>query len=189
MEYPEAPLEHPETERIALYYRLEIVEEGGPVVYNRVFDTGRIRDLSFFTLPLNVLELNKNYRWRIRLTDNGIWENVQNRSNSEWLYFTTPGSWAPHVSLPVLDPDTWGLVTYSTENGPSYVISVLVVDMDGVSSGGFSATNPMSHSVQMALPGGGTYDLYFYRADSPTSAYYEGYTDGTSLLPARIISK
>ena len=170
-------------ENIALYYRLEIIKEGGTVVYDRVFDTGRVRDLSFFTLPLNVLELNKTYRWRIRLTDNGIWENVQNRSDSEWLYFTTPVSWAAHASPPAIDYDNWGSVTWSTENGTAYLCDVLIIDMDGVSSGGFSGANPMSHSVQVTFPDGGTYDLYFYRAVSPTSAYFEGYIDGLSGPP------
>ena len=146
-----------------------------------MFDTGRVRNLSFFTLPLNVLELNKTYRWRIRLTDNGNWENVQNRSNSDWLYFTTPGSWAADTSPPVLNPDSWDSVTWSTENGIGYLCSVKVIDLDGVSSGGFTASNPPSHSVQVTFPGSGgqTYDLTFDGAISPTSAYYYTYVNGT----------
>ena len=167
-------------ENIALYYRLEIEEDSGGGNYQRIFDTGRIRDLSFFTMPLDVLELNKNYRWRIRLDDSGIWEDIQNSSRSQWLYFTTPGSWAIDTSPPVLNPDSWDSVTWSTENGIGYLCSVKVIDLDGVSSGGFTADHPQSHSVQVTFPGSGgqTYNLTFDGAINPTSAYYYTYVDG-----------
>ncbi len=55
--------------------------------YQRAFATSRIKDLVFFTLPLNVLKLNTSYRWRVRVIDNSNWEDVQNRSNSAYKYF------------------------------------------------------------------------------------------------------
>ena len=176
------------SENVPLYYRLEIIEEDG-TLFNRIFDTGRIKDLAFFTLPLNVLKPDTNYRWRIRLTDNDVWENVQNRSNSAWMTFTTSAVWAAHDSPPVVDPDGWNSVTWNTENGTQYLCSVTVIDLDGVSSGGFSSDHLISHTVQVAFPGGGpTYDLSFDGATSPTSAYYYVLVNGTPPAGAYTIT-
>ena len=115
------------------------------------------------------------------LIDNGVWKDVQNRSPTAYIsVFTTPASWADDSSPPVLNPDSWDSVTWSTENGTGYLCSVKVIDLDGVSSGGFTASNPPSHSVQVTFPapGGQAYDLAFDGAINPTSAYYYTYVDG-----------
>ena len=169
-------------DNIPIYYRLEIDEDLGGGGYQRVFATGRIKDLSFFTLPLNVLKLNTSYRWRIRVIDNPVYKDVQNRANSTYKFFSTPASWALHSSPHVLGPDNWNSVSWSTDNGTSYLCSVKVIDLDGVSSGGFTAERPPSHTVTVTFPGGQSYDLEFDGADSPTSVNY--YTSVGGMPPS-----
>ncbi|WP_372682051.1 LamG-like jellyroll fold domain-containing protein, partial [Desulfosarcina sp.] len=153
---------------IPLYYRLEIDELVG-ADYQRAFATGRVKDLSSFTLPLNVLKFNTTYRWRIRLTDSGRWEDVQNRSDSAWLNFTTPAGWVVHASLPAIDLDGWGVLSWTWDVGSTGTEAwVRIYDHDGISSDG------SSHAVTVQLEGDPTvYPMDFVRSYGPTSAGYE----------------
>jgi hypothetical protein len=73
----------PVSSDIPLFYRLEICELRG----KRVYATGRTRDMVAHRIPEGVLKPGHSYRWRIRVSDNNDWENVQNRSQSEWQMF------------------------------------------------------------------------------------------------------
>jgi hypothetical protein len=79
-----------------MYYRLEIQD---PATGQRVYATSRTADMLEFSIPNNILEVNMPYRWRIRVTDSGSWELVQNRANSLWVNFTVRPSAMPFVPL------------------------------------------------------------------------------------------
>jgi len=66
-----------------LYYRLEINKQYG----GRVFSTGRVKNMTSYTVPNGVLKQGQSYRWRLRVADNYDWLNVQNRSHTEWHIF------------------------------------------------------------------------------------------------------
>ena len=63
-----------------LYYRLEINKKYG----GRVFSTGRVKNMTSYTVPNGVLKQGQSYRWRLRVADNYDWLNVQNRSHTGW---------------------------------------------------------------------------------------------------------
>lgn len=66
-----------------LYYRLEINKLHG----GRVYSTGYIKGMQSHIIPKGLLKLGQSYRWRIRITDNNNWENIQNRSHCSWQIF------------------------------------------------------------------------------------------------------
>ncbi len=66
-----------------LYYRLEIDKIHG----GRVYSSRYIKDMQSHKIPGNVLKPGQSYRWRIRITDNDNWENIQNRSHCSWQIF------------------------------------------------------------------------------------------------------
>jgi len=164
------PIEY--TEDIAIYYRLEIWDTGHT---ERVFATGFVQDMLHYTLPytlpVGILETGESYKWRVRVTDGPDWIPVQNRSHSEWMTLSV-GPLSPHSAIPAIDlNNSWGTVTWSTTYGTDFLISVKVIDNDGVSSDG------SSHSVTFIDPSGDTTPLDFDYSESPTSAYYWRYFD------------
>jgi hypothetical protein len=66
-----------------LYYRLEINKQYG----GRVFSTGRVKQMTSYTVPSGILKQGQSYRWRLRVADNYDWLNVQNRSHTGWHVF------------------------------------------------------------------------------------------------------
>lgn len=79
-----------------MFYRLEI---GDPATGQRVYATSRTANMLDFSVPNGILEVNMPYRWRIRVTDSGSWEQVQNRANSSWFDFTVRPSAMPFIPL------------------------------------------------------------------------------------------
>ena len=70
---------------IPIYYRLIIREAES---YQRVYGTGRIRNMLTHTVPEGTLKAGESYRWRVEAMDSRDGLEVQNRSNSKWLPFT-----------------------------------------------------------------------------------------------------
>jgi len=67
-----------------LYYRLEIND----MQNNRVYATSYVEDMLSIRLPLDLLKVGQNYRWRVRAVDGANWIEMNNRSNSEWREFS-----------------------------------------------------------------------------------------------------
>jgi hypothetical protein len=65
---------------LPVYYRLEINDFHG----KRVYATGARQGMLSHTVPACFLKPGNAYRWRIRITDNPHWQQVQNRSQSDW---------------------------------------------------------------------------------------------------------
>jgi hypothetical protein len=76
-----APVEYPDTE---IYYRLIIEEPSG----KRIYSTDRVPNRLSHTVPEDILKPGRTYRWRVRAMDSADWVEMQNRSDSPWLYFT-----------------------------------------------------------------------------------------------------
>ncbi len=70
-------------DELKIKYKLEINKLHG----GRVYSTGRIKGMLSHTVPKGLLKPGKSYRWRIRITDAGNWEKVQNRSHCAWQIF------------------------------------------------------------------------------------------------------
>jgi hypothetical protein len=66
-----------------LYYRQEINKRNG----GRVYSTGYVKNMRSHTIPEGVLRSGQSYRWRIRITDGGHWQTVQNSSRCDWQIF------------------------------------------------------------------------------------------------------
>ncbi len=65
-------------------YQLEI----NKLRRGRVYSTGPVKGMLSHKVPHGVLTPGQSYVWRIRVTDNDNWIDVQNRSHSVWKSFT-----------------------------------------------------------------------------------------------------
>lgn len=68
-----------------LYYQLDVRDINRKHVYKSLY----LRDMTSFRLPPDVLETEKQYQWRVRVLDGPDWLAVNNRSQSDWVSFTT----------------------------------------------------------------------------------------------------
>jgi hypothetical protein len=83
---------------ITIHYRLVIYEaiyippgpdvDGYWTVGQRVYATDRVAGMTSFTVPNGVLNPGQTYFWRVRAEDAPLWEQVQNRSHSDFLAVT-----------------------------------------------------------------------------------------------------
>lgn len=73
-----------------MYYRLEIAPAHGWPIYR----SSDVPDMLSLQIPDGVLVPGKPYRWRVRCADNDKWREIQNRSQTPWIGFTT----APHFT-------------------------------------------------------------------------------------------
>jgi len=69
---------------IPLYYRLQICDAWGNLVYS----TSRTLNMTSNLVPSGILWSGESYYWRVRVTDSGNWVDVENRSHSAWQPFT-----------------------------------------------------------------------------------------------------
>ena len=146
-------------------YRLEINDQDG----NRVYATGYVQGMLSTVVPIGKLQPGQTYFWRVRITDDENWKDIQNRANSEWVEFTMADTLS-HDATPALDLDGWGVVVYS---GGDDIVEwtnldtyVKVIDHDGIAPDG------SSHRVTLKFPNNTTYDLQYDYSESPTVAYY-----------------
>jgi hypothetical protein len=76
-----APLEYPDCE---IYYRLVINDLAG----KRIYGTGRAQNMVSHTVSEDILKPGQTYKYKVRVTDNEDWVEMQNRSESQWLTFS-----------------------------------------------------------------------------------------------------
>ncbi len=151
-------------------YRLVINDPTG----NRVFATARKPGMLSYTLPVGVLQPGQAYAYRIRVIDSDQWLQVQNRSHTDWIPFTTAAG-LTHPSQPAFDEQNFYATTWTTSNGPGLLCSATVTDADGVAADG------SSHSVTVKLPDNPTpQQLMFDGAVNGTTAQYYLYIPGTA---------
>jgi hypothetical protein len=70
---------------IPIFYRLIIRKADSK---ERVYGTGRVRNMLIHTVPEDILKPGESYHWRLEAMDSRDGLEVQNRSNSKWLPFT-----------------------------------------------------------------------------------------------------
>ena len=154
-----------------LSYRLEINDMAG----NRVFASPRVPGMLDHTLPVGALQPGQSYVYRIRVIDNDQWLDVQNRSHTAWIPFTTAAA-LTHATQPVFDTQTFYATTWTTANGPGLVCAATVNDADGIASDG------SSHVINVLFPGAATPEtLDFDGAQNATTASYSKYFPGDAL--------
>jgi len=169
------PLIEYSTEDVPIFYRLEICEDNAGVPGNQIFATGRVKDMSFYTLPPNTLQPGQSYWWRERVSDDSDWVKVQNRVDSAWIPFTVASTLSAHAYKPAIDLDGWGTVTWTWQSGNTALENwIKVIDHDGV------ASNGSSHQVTLEFPDGSIHNVPFARPAGPTAGYYELYE---SIMP------
>jgi hypothetical protein len=66
-----------------LYYRLIINNMAG----NRVYASGRVRDMLSHTVPAGTLQLGQTYQFQVRVSDDSGFTSTQNSSRSGWATF------------------------------------------------------------------------------------------------------
>ena len=165
---------------IALYYRFEIWDVAAGT---RVFATSFVHNMDYYTLPpgvTNLLASSKTYRWRVYAADGTDWYKTQNRVVSSWRNFTVSSTLA-HASPPAFVQDNFLATTWTTPSGTALLVSVKVVDQDGVCTENLTSygATGVSHSGTVTFPDGTTTTpLYFQSKDSPTSANFEAYING-----------
>lgn len=76
-----APVEYPDCE---VYYRLVINDLAG----KRIYGTGRVQNMLSHTVSEDILKPGQTYKYKVRVTDNEDWVEMQNRSESQWLTFS-----------------------------------------------------------------------------------------------------
>ena len=113
------PIEYESPLDVAIHYRLEIYNDVGGGPGQRVFATGRVLDMYYYTMPVGRLSPGQ-YWWRVRVMDSGEWIKVQNRVNSAWIPFTVAGPLTPHSAMPAIDLDRWGAITWSWGSNTAY---------------------------------------------------------------------
>ncbi len=153
-----------------MYYRLEIRDLSD----TRAYASGRVAGMLSHSVPLSKLNPGQTYKWRARVGDDSTWVGEENRSNSEWIYFTM-GSTLSHGAKPGLDIqyNASGTFTWTTDSANPFtalVHDVKVVDYDGIAPDG------SSHTVTVTYPNGGpTKTLYFDYSRDAFSAQYSLY--------------
>ena len=70
---------------VPISYRLDINDLYG----NRVYMTDFVQGMLSHTVPAGKLVSGQPYLWRVRVADSSDWVQIQNRSYSKWLKFTT----------------------------------------------------------------------------------------------------
>ncbi len=153
---------------VPIFYRLEIWD---PTFTNRVFATGWVQDMLYYTVPAGVLTPGQSYQWRVRVADgnDGSSIKIQNRSQSDYQPFTVSGTLAPHSAKPAIDLDGLGTCSYSVGASVATENWIRIIDHDGVASDG------SSHVVTVRYPDNSTRRLNYSRGFSSTSVYYEFY--------------
>ena len=73
-----------------MYYRLEIAPAEGRPLYR----SDDVLDMLAVKIPDGVLKPGKRYRWRVRSSDSDKWREIQNRSQTPWIEFTTADRFA-----------------------------------------------------------------------------------------------
>ena len=66
-----------------MYYLFQIYNSAGEQVYRR----GRTQKMTSHTVPAGILKPGESYRWRVRISDSGHWQEEQNRSHTKKLSF------------------------------------------------------------------------------------------------------
>ena len=148
------------------FYRFEIIDQWG----NRVYATSRMPGMLSAVVPQWKLNPGQTYYWRVRVTDSDNWVDIQNRANSAWVEFTMADTLS-HDATPALDLDSYGVVTFSNENGIMGLdFWVKVIDHDGVAFN--SQTGQASHNVVITFPDSSFEPMDFNYSENLTSGYY-----------------
>ncbi len=148
------------------FYRFEIIDQWG----NRVYATSRMPGMLSAVVPQWKLNPGQTYYWRVRVTDSDNWADIQNRANSAWVEFTMADTLS-HDATPALDLDSYGVVTFSNENGILGLdFWVKVIDHDGVAFN--SQTGQASHTVVITFPDSSFEPMDFNYSKNLTSGYY-----------------
>lgn len=84
-----------------MYFRLEIAPADGRPIYR----SGDVADMLSIQIPDGVLVPGKHYRWRARCADSDKWREIQNRSQTPWIGFTTARHFTYEYQLPKRRPD------------------------------------------------------------------------------------
>jgi hypothetical protein len=151
---------------VTLYYRLEILLDQEE--YYRVYSSEYVEGKLSLAVPEGVLEPGKRYKWRVRVTDSDDHWEVQNRSCTDYLYFTTADAFT-HGSPPAIYTDSYGAYTWQSSVETNLSLNVRVHDNDGVANDG------SSHTVTVTYPDGETTrDLGFSSSSGGRSAHYKG---------------
>jgi len=151
-----------------MYYRMEIRDEHEQG--DRLYATGRVEDMLSHTVPEGILEPGTIYKWRVRVSDSYDWIETRNRSNTDYIYFTTADSFT-HSSPPAFYTDSLGAYTWSTSSGERLYYWVTIKDIDGVASDGMSHTVTVMHPDWVTTR---TLGYQYHSTGDTTSAYYSG---------------
>jgi hypothetical protein len=76
-----AAVDYPDCE---IYYRLVINDLAG----KRIYGTGRTQNMLSHTVSEGILKPGQTYQYKLRITDNEDWVEMQNRSENQWLTFS-----------------------------------------------------------------------------------------------------
>ncbi|BBO67792.1 hypothetical protein DSCA_17220 [Desulfosarcina alkanivorans] len=138
-----------------MVYRLEIAPAGGRPLYR----SGDVRDMLAVTLPDGVLEPGKPYRWRVRASDSDKWREVQNRSQTPWIDFTTAERFVYEYHLPTTYGDglaVGDLLKADMNPGPVFALCERIINREVENL----------HSLLLVKDGKLVFEEYFYGYDT-----------------------
>lgn len=72
---------------IPLFFQVEIRDSKRRHVYR----TAYVHDMASVRLPPDILRPGRAYEWRVRVADRQRWQDLDNRSQSRWVSFSTAG--------------------------------------------------------------------------------------------------
>jgi len=67
-----------------MYYRFEVRDE---LSGSWVIHSPRVKNMLSYTVSEGIIKAGKTYIWRVRVTDNDDWNQIQNRTHTEWRSF------------------------------------------------------------------------------------------------------
>lgn len=108
-----------------LFYQVEIQNSDRQHVYRSRY----VRDMESIRLPVNTLNPGKSYRWRVRVADRKNWREMNNRSQSRWVAFSTSKSLKPcqyRYQPPKKVAESWDVASLDEQRIDPEIIQELI---------------------------------------------------------------
>ena len=107
------------------FYQLQIGEPNK----GRIYTSGFVKNMFSHNLPEGVLKPDREYDYRVRVSDSDNWVKAQNRSNSRWIRFKTAKSLEYQYRIPEKINDGWAVSSLSNGKIDSDKIDLLMEDL------------------------------------------------------------
>ncbi len=137
-----------------MYYQLEIAPAQGRPLYRSAY----VLDMLAVRILDGVLEPEKPYRWRVRSSDSDKWREIQNRTQTPWIYFTTAKRFEYELHMPKTTADgleVGNIIQSNMNPDPVFDLSERIINREVENI----------HSLLILKDGKLVFEEYFYGYD------------------------